>query len=133
MSHKILIVDDDIDLVEVLRIVLESHGYDVIDAQDGNRGFRLIEKEKPDLIILDVMMRTEDEGFYIAEKIRSQPDIANIPIIMLTAVCQQTGYQYKKNDDVLPVDEFIEKPVMPNTLIGLIEKYLGKNHDGTHA
>ncbi|MBL7067939.1 MAG: response regulator [Candidatus Marinimicrobia bacterium] len=127
MSHKILIVDDDIDLVEVLRIVLESHGYDVIDAQDGNRGFRLIEKEKPDLIILDVMMRTEDEGFYIAEKIRSQPDIANIPIIMLTAVCQQTGYQYKKNDDVLPVDEFIEKPVMPNTLIGLIEKYLGKN------
>lgn len=127
MSHKILIVDDDIDLVEVLRIVLESHGYDVIDAQDGDRGYLLIEREKPDLIILDVMMRTEDEGFYIAEKIRSQPDIANIPIIMLTAVCQQTGYQYKKNNDVLPVDEFIEKPVMPNTLIGLIEKYIGKN------
>ncbi|MBU4446184.1 MAG: response regulator [Candidatus Marinimicrobia bacterium] len=127
MSHKILIVDDDIDLVEVLRIVLESHGYDVIDAQDGDRGFRLVEKEKPDLIILDVMMRTEDEGFYIAEKIRSQPDIANIPIIILTAVCQQTGYQYKKNDDVLPVDEFIEKPVMPKTLIKLIQKYIGKN------
>lgn len=127
MSHKILIVDDDIDLVEVLRIVLESHGYDVIDAQDGDRGFRLVEKEKPDLIILDVMMRTEDEGFYIAEKIRSQPDIANIPIIILTAVCQQTGYQYKKNDDILPVDEFIEKPVMPKTLIKLIQKYIGKN------
>lgn len=127
MSQKILIVDDDIDLVEVLRIVLESHGYDVIDAQDGDRGLRLIEKEKPDLIILDVMMRTEDEGFYIAEKIRSQPNIANIPIIMLTAVCQQTGYQYKKNDDVLPVDEFIEKPVMPNTLIKLIQKYIGEN------
>ncbi|MCK4641540.1 MAG: response regulator, partial [Candidatus Marinimicrobia bacterium] len=91
------------------------------------RGYLLIEREKPDLIILDVMMRTEDEGFYIAEKIRSQPDIANIPIIILTAVCQQTGYQYKKNDDVLPVDEFIEKPVMPNTLIEIIEKYLGKN------
>ncbi len=127
MSHKILIVDDDIDLVEVLRILLESHGYDVLDAQDGDRGYLLIEREKPDLIILDVMMRTEDEGFYIAEKIRSQPDIANIPIIILTAVCQQTGYQYKKNDDVLPVDEFIEKPVMPNTLIEIIEKYLGKN------
>ncbi len=127
MSHKILIVDDDIDLVEVLRIVLESHGYEVIDAQDGDRGYLLIEREKPDLIILDVMMRTEDEGFYIAEKIRSQPDIANIPIIILTAVCQQTGYQYKKNDDVLPVDEFIEKPVMPNTLIEIIEKYIGKN------
>ncbi|MCK4715812.1 MAG: response regulator [Candidatus Marinimicrobia bacterium] len=127
MSHKILIVDDDIDLVKVLRILLESHGYDVLDAQDGDRGYLLIEREKPDLIILDVMMRTEDEGFYIAEKIRSQPDIASIPIIMLTAVCQQTGYQYKKNDDVLPVDEFIEKPVMPNTLIKLIQKYIGEN------
>jgi CheY-like chemotaxis protein len=128
MSPKILVIDDDIDLVEVLRIILESHGYEVIDAQDGDRGYLLTEREKPDLIILDVMMRTEDEGFYIAKKIRSQPDIAKIPIIMLTAVCQQTGYQYKKNDNILPVDEFIEKPVMPDTLVKLIEKYLGKNN-----
>lgn len=126
MAHKILIIDDDIDLVEVLRIVLESHGYTVIDAQDGDRGFRLIENDKPDLVILDVMMRTEDEGFVVAEKIRSTPLIADIPIIMLTAVTQQTGYFYNKNDETLPVNEFIEKPVMPNTLIGYIEKYLGK-------
>jgi len=128
MSHKILIIDDDIDLVEVLRIVLESHGYTVIDAQDGDRGFKLLEKEKPNLVILDVMMRTEDEGFIIAKKIRNTPVVADIPIIMLTAVTQQTGYQYKKNDEILPVNEFLEKPVMPNTLIGYIEKYLGKNH-----
>jgi len=127
MAHKILIIDDDIDLVEVLRIVLESHGYTVIDAQDGDRGFKLIEREKPDLVILDVMMRTEDEGFVIAKKIRSTPVIADIPIIMLTAVTQQTGYQYNKNNEILPVNEFIEKPVMPNTLIGYIEKYLGRN------
>jgi CheY-like chemotaxis protein len=127
MAQKILIIDDDIDLVEVLRIVLEKHGYSVIDAQDGERGFTLIEREKPDLVILDVMMRTEDEGFVIAEKIRSTPEIANIPIIMLTAVVQQTGYQYNKNDETLPVDEFIEKPVMPDTLITYIKKYLEKN------
>ena len=128
MAHKILIIDDDIDLVEVLRIVLESHGYTVIDAQDGDRGFKLIEKEKPNLVILDVMMRTEDEGFIIAKKIRNTPVVANIPIIMLTSVTQQTGYQYKKNDEIMPVNEFLEKPVMPNTLIGYIEKYLGKNY-----
>jgi len=114
--------------VEVLRIVLESHGYIVLDAQDGERGYKMIEKDKPDLIILDVMMRTEDEGFVIARKIRSTPVIADIPIIMLTAVTQQTGYQYNKNDETLPVNEFLEKPVMPNTLIEYIEKYLGKNH-----
>jgi len=131
MVHKILIIDDDIDLIEVLRIVLESHGYTVLDAQDGDRGFRMIETEKPDLVILDVMMRTEDEGFVIARKIRSTPVIADIPIIMLTAVSQQTGYQYNKDDETLPVNEFLEKPVMPDTLIGYIEKYLGRNvnHD----
>jgi len=128
MDHKILIIDDDIDLVEVLRIVLENHGYRVIDAQDGERGLRLIKREKPDLIILDVIMQTEDEGFALAKEIRSDPDIAAIPIIMLTAVCQQTGYIYNKNEDVLPVDEFVEKPVMPTTLINLIEKYLIKKN-----
>ena len=127
MKHKIIIIDDDIDLVEILRIVLESHSYTVIDAQDGDRGFKLIEREKPDLVILDVMMRTEDEGFIIAKKIRSTPLIADIPIILLTAVAQQTGYQYNKNDEILRVNEFIEKPVMPNTLIGYIKKYLGEN------
>jgi CheY-like chemotaxis protein len=126
MSHKILIIDDDIDLVEVLRIVLEKHGYAVIDAQDSERGLRMIKRENPDLIILDVIMQTEDEGFALAKQIRSDPEIAGIPIIMFTAVCQQTGYVYNKNEDVLPVDEFIEKPVMPTTLINLIEKYLAK-------
>lgn len=128
MSHKILIIDDDIDLVEVLRIVLENHGYNVIDAQDGERGLRMVKREKPDLIILDVIMQTEDGGFVLANEIRSDPEIAGIPIIMLTAVCQQTGYVYNKNEDVLPVDEFIEKPVMPTTLINMIEKYLAKKN-----
>jgi len=126
MNHKILIIDDDIDLVEVLRIVLENHGYTVMDAQDSERGLRMIKRERPDLIILDVIMQTEDEGFVLAKQIRSDPEIAGIPIIMFTAVCQQTGYVYNKNEDVLPVDEFVEKPVMPTTLINLIEKYLAK-------
>jgi len=126
MNPKILIIDDDIDLVEVLRIVLENHGYTVMDAQDSERGLRMIKRERPDLIILDVIMQTEDEGFVLAKQIRSDPEIAGIPIIMFTAVCQQTGYVYNKNEDVLPVDEFVEKPVMPTTLINLIEKYLAK-------
>ncbi len=110
----------------MLRIVLENHGYTVMDAQDSERGLRMIKRERPDLIILDVIMQTEDEGFVLAKQIRSDPEIAGIPIIMFTAVCQQTGYVYNKNEDVLPVDEFVEKPVMPTTLINLIEKYLAK-------
>ncbi len=124
MSKKILIIDDDVDLVEVLRLTLEKNGYIVIDAQNGQRGYQLIEREHPDLVILDVMMATWDEGFTVVQRVRTNPKIARTPIIMLTAVSQQMGIKYAKNDETLPVEEFIEKPVMPGTLLNLIAKYL---------
>ena len=61
MSYKILIIDDDIDLVEAMRLTLEKEGYEVVDAQDGKKGLEKIAREKPDLILLDVMMETQDE------------------------------------------------------------------------
>lgn len=124
MSKKILIIDDDVDLVEVLRLTLEKNGYTVIDAQNGTRGYQLLEREQPDLVILDVMMATWDEGFEVVQKIRVNPTIADTPIIMLTAVSQQMGIKYAKDDETLPVNEFIEKPVMPGTLLTIIKKYL---------
>jgi CheY-like chemotaxis protein len=124
MKKKILIIDDDIDLVEVLRLTLENNGYEVFDAQDGTRGMEKILKIRPDLIILDVMMATWDEGFEVAHDIRVNPEIAGIPIIMLTAVSQQMGIRFEKDSDTLPVDEFIEKPVMPNRLVEIVKKYL---------
>jgi len=124
MSKKILIIDDDVDLVEVLRLTLEKNGYTVIDAQNGTRGYQLLEREQPDLVILDVMMATWDEGFEVVQKIRVNPTIADTPIIMLTAVSQQMGIKYAKDDETLPVNEFIEKPVMPGTLLTIIKKYV---------
>ncbi|PIS29708.1 MAG: response regulator [Candidatus Marinimicrobia bacterium CG08_land_8_20_14_0_20_45_22] len=126
MKKKILIIDDDIDLVEVLRLTLEKNGYEVFDAQDGTRGMGEILKIRPDLVILDVMMATWDEGFEVAHDIRANPEIAGIPIVMLTAVSQQMGIQFEKDSDTLPVDEFIEKPVMPNRLVEIIKKCLTK-------
>jgi len=127
MSPKILIIDDDVDLVEVIRLTLESHGLQVIDAQDGATGLEMIKKEKPDLIILDVMMETVYEGFELAQQIRSTKTIADIPIIMLTAVSQETGFKYDKEEGILPVDEFIEKPVMPEHLTQIVKKYTNSN------
>jgi DNA-binding response OmpR family regulator len=124
MAKKILIIDDDVDLVEVIRLTLETKGLEVIDAQDGTRGLSMAEREKPDLIILDVMMETIDEGFYVAHKLRSNPLVANIPILMLTAVGQETGYHYEKDSGILPVDEFIEKPIMPDSLVNIVQKHL---------
>ena len=128
MPHKkILIIDDDIDLVEALRITLENSGYEVIDAQDGEKGLEKVKTENPDLVILDVMMGTQDEGFHVAYNIKNNSDIADTPVIMLTAVGQETGFQFdkEKDEDFLPVTDFVEKPVDMDVLIDKIRSALG--------
>ncbi len=126
MPKKIMIIDDDIDLVEAMRITLESGGYDVIDAQDGQKGLEIVKKEKPDLLILDVMMGTLDEGFHVAYQIRNDAEIKDIPILMITAVGAQTGFEFdmQRDEDFLPVNEFIEKPVNPKVLLDTVKRNL---------
>ncbi len=127
MKHKIIIIDDDIDLVEAMRLTLENAGFDVIDAQDGEHGIQMVRSNGPDLVILDVMMGTQDEGFHVAYQIRANKDTQDLPIIMLTAVGQETGFDFdrEKDEEFLPVNEFLEKPVNPETLIELVKKHLG--------
>lgn len=128
MPSKIIIIDDDIDLVEAMRMTLEGAGFEVIDAQDGQKGFEKIKNEKPDLVLLDVMMGTQDEGFHVAYRIRGDEETADLPIIMLTAVGQETGFEFDKDkdEDFLPVQEFIEKPVNPDVLIESVRSALGQ-------
>jgi len=128
MPKKVLIIDDDIDLVEAMRLILEGAGFDVIDAQDGQKGIEKIKNEDPDLVLLDVMMGTQDEGFHVAYQIRQDAHFADLPIIMLTAVGQETGFSFNKDkdEDFLPVNEFIEKPINPDTLIEVVKTNLGQ-------
>ena len=127
-TKKILIIDDDIDLVEAMRLTLESAGFEVIDAQNGKKGIERISSNSPDLVILDVMMGTQDEGFHVAYQIKNNPETSDIPLIMLTAVGQETGFSFdkEKDEDFLPVNEFLEKPIDPDTLIELVKKNLGQ-------
>ena len=124
MSKKVLIVDDDFDLVEAMRITLEAAGFEVIDAQDGESGLEQIRSESPDLVILDVMMSAMDEGFHVAYKIREDEAIKDTPIVMLTAVGNQTGFQFDpgKDADFLPVDAFLDKPVNPKNLVDVVRE-----------
>jgi len=121
-----MIIDDDIDLVEAMRITLESADFDVIDAQEGQKGLERILKETPDLLILDVMMGSQDEGFHLAYQLRSMKETADLPILMVTAVGSQTGFAFdpEKDQDFLPVNEFIEKPVNPLKLIEAVKRNL---------
>ena len=126
-TAKIIIIDDDIDLVQAMRVTLEAAGFTVIDAQEGAKGLEKIESEEPDLVILDVMMGTQDEGFHVAYQLRNNPRTADIPVLMISAVGQETGFKFdkEKDQDFLPVQEFLEKPIDPELLIETVKKNLG--------
>jgi len=127
MNKKtILIIDDDIDLVEIIRVTLENENYEVIDAQNGDRGVAMARDRNPDLILLDVMMSKVDEGFQVAYELRGDAATKDIPILMLTAVVDQSGFDFNPDKDAefLPVDEFLEKPVSPRKLVDMIRKHL---------
>lgn len=127
---KILIIDDDPDIALATRLCLEAADYEVTEARNSGEGLAKVVSERPDLIVLDVMMETATEGFQTALTLRS-PDPAseyaefsNIPIIMLTSIHQTTPMRFGPDEDYLPVDEFIDKPIDPKTFIVSVEKLL---------
>jgi len=106
MNNKILVVDDDLAINELIKVNLELCGYSVIQAFDGTKGFALCKQEKPSLVILDVMM-PEVDGFTVAQRIRKNEDTKNIPILMLTALSQIND---KVNGFNIGVDDYLVKP-----------------------
>ena len=125
---KILIIDDDPDIVLAARLCLQSAGHEVFDANNGDKGLSLLESLKPDLIILDVMMASTTEGFQTALKLRSpetnSPYAAyrDIPIMMMTAIHSTTDLRFAPDQDYLPVDMFVDKPIDPDEMIALVRK-----------
>ena len=129
---KILVIEDDADMAEAVRIPLEANGYQVIHAPTGEEGLQKVKEIEPDLIILDVMMETTTAGFQVSLKLRS-PEAESaysayrdIPILMLTAIHDTTSLRFGPDEAYLPVDDFVEKPLTPDVLLekvaALIEK-----------
>lgn len=121
---KILIVDDDPDIIEAGRLVLEREGHQVDGASNRAEGMTKLEALKPDLLILDVMMEEPDDGLRMAREIRKTGN--QIPIIMLTSVNAAMGLNIDKDEEIVPVDEFQPKPVEPQTLIAKVNRLLNK-------
>jgi len=124
---KILIVDDDRDVFESMKIVLEAEGFAVEWATNGAEALEKARASRPDLMILDVMMNSDDEGFQVSYTMRQDRELANIPILMVTSVGARTGFSFdrKKDEDFLPVNEFLEKPVDPKVLVDKVRENLG--------
>ena len=122
---KILLIDDDIDIIEATTTVLESKDYQVISASEGEEGLRRARQENPDLIILDVIMPVKD-GFTVAEQLKKDPHLSKIPIIMLTAFSQkgrETSIPMSRGLS-LEAEDYIEKPVSPEELLKRVAKQL---------
>lgn len=129
MARKILIIDDDPDVVLALRMPLESAGYTVSDAHSQATGLAAVDEFKPDLIILDVMMDTHTAGFQLAQKLHGAGATEAhkaIPILMVTAVHQTTPLRFGPDEDYLPVDGFVDKPINPKMMLEEIAKLLKK-------
>ena len=134
-NQKILIIDDDPDIVEAMRMPLEANSYNVVTASNGKEGLKMAKEEIPDLIILDVMMETDTEGFHVAYALRNEEqdseykNCKKTPILMITAISQKKGMNFspEKDDTFLPVDSFIEKPVQPKDLLAKVSELLANN------
>ncbi len=119
----IAVIDDDIDIQDASSLVLKAHGYDVITAGNPDDGYKIIKEQRPDLIILDVIMNEPDDGFFLAQKLRREN--ITTPIIMYTSISKTLGTQYGTNE-LVPVDDFVEKPISPEQLVEKVKKFLTK-------
>jgi len=130
----ILIIEDDKDIVDTMRIILESKAYQIRAAYNGKEGYAEIEEKIPDVIILDVMMSTDTEGFDLAYKLQRNPEYKKIPILMLTSFPQMMAekgpekFQHILGED-WPVTMFFEKPIDPEKLLSAIEEILMQKED----
>jgi two-component system alkaline phosphatase synthesis response regulator PhoP len=125
----ILVIDDDRDLVNSVRIILESRDYQVRTAHNGQDGLKLMQEKTPDLLILDVMMTTDTEGFDLAFKLSRDPRFAEMPILMVSGFPQvmaeqgPEGFQHIMGE-AWPVSDFLEKPVDPDKLLAVVKNLL---------
>ncbi len=124
---RILVIDDDPVFVESTKTVLESKDYQVLTALDGDIGLQKVREEKPDLVLLDIIMPTQD-GFHVCEEIKKDPQLADIPVVMLTSFAQKKG---ETNIPVsagleLEAEGYIDKPVAPEELLRYVGKMLKK-------
>lgn len=121
MPKKIVYIEDDIEMTYLIKMILERKGYEIITTNNGLEGFELVEKEKPDLVLLDLMM-PEIDGWEIFQQLRSNSNTENIPVIVISAKAQPIdkvlGLQVAK------VNNYVGKPFKPQELIDSIENIL---------
>jgi len=124
---KILIVDDDIDLLEQNKIILENKGFTVITAENSEEGWKKFQQEKPDVAIIDLIMEEMDSGFVLCYKIKKTEHGKKIPVFILTSAAYDTGFKFSastpEEKEWIKCDGIINKPIAIEELLAKIENF----------
>ena len=141
MSKRILIIDDEPDIVTFLSAVLEENGYSTVSAKDGVEGLEVLRREKPDLVLLDLMM-PKKSGITMFQELRKDPELSQIPVVVVTGVSEVTGVDFRNFMYKQPLkdekkfiettgltkytipDGYVEKPIDPDELIKAVKHAL---------
>ncbi len=123
---RILIVDDDTDFVFATRTVLEQNGYSVISAGNGNQGKSVLSREKPDLVIVDVIMSSVLDGLNMCAFMKDDPECRDIPVIMVTSIANTDYTSLFPSDENIAIDAFLTKPIKHSDLTEKVEELLSK-------
>ncbi|HPZ07506.1 MAG TPA: response regulator [Candidatus Eremiobacteraeota bacterium] len=128
MMNKILIIDDDLDLVDAMTNLLEAKGYEINNAPDGEEGCEKAKTDTPDLILLDVMMTRKTEGFDVARSLKKDEKTKDIPIILITGIRHEMNlpFGFEPDADFLPVKAVLEKPIKPELLLNTVAEHIKK-------
>jgi len=134
MSKKVLVIDDDKDVTEAMRIALEANDYEVSVASSGREGLEKVKTFEPDLVLLDIMMDTITEGFHVSYTLKNgtnqeYKEFANMPIIMISSIESKQGIHIDKivDADFIKAEYFLRKPINPDILIQKVKEVLHEN------
>jgi DNA-binding response OmpR family regulator len=126
-DKKILLVDDDLDLLEQNKILLESKGFKVVTAEGSKKGWEVFKQEQPDAAILDLIMEEHDSGFILSYKIKKDEHGKNIPVFILTSATYVTGFKFgastEEEKEWLKCDGILNKPIMIDDLVNKLEGF----------
>jgi CheY-like chemotaxis protein len=121
---RILVVDDDPDFVEIIRTILLTENYEVDTAANGNQALAKVRAGKPDLILLDIMMSTILDGVSVSQELHEDPELREIPVIMISSIASTEHAEVFPTDEYLHVDRWLSKPVQPQDLLNAVKRFV---------
>jgi CheY-like chemotaxis protein len=127
-GKRIVLIDDDPDVQAALRLMLEPAGYELRSLSTGPEGLAAVREDRPDLILLDIMLSSQSEGFHLAYELKNDEVTSDIPIVMISSIGETLGIDYSQElgSDYLPVEKFLEKPLTRDVVLSAVREALEK-------